>query len=126
MGVALYKHWTKESYSLPRRNKLAVSRVSKSNFFGLFRSLCQRCGRADLLSLSSYSQAKMSAMSFQLAKQQFFQALGVHGYGAWISKPLEEKSFEAGEGTGCNGTSVHMGYGSSRNGGAVEHKQEES
>ncbi|AWO96561.1 putative double-stranded RNA-specific adenosine deaminase [Scophthalmus maximus] len=114
------------AFHMIKRNKLAVSRVSKSNFFGLFRSLCQRCGRADLLSLSSYSQAKMSAMSFQLAKQQFFQALGVHGYGAWISKPLEEKSFEAGEGTGCNGTSVHMGYGSSRNGGAVEHKQEES
>uniref|UniRef100_A0A8C9YNY3 Adenosine deaminase RNA specific n=1 Tax=Sander lucioperca TaxID=283035 RepID=A0A8C9YNY3_SANLU len=62
-------------------NKLSVSRVSKSNLFGLFRSLCQRCGRVDLLSLPSYSQAKMSAMSFQLAKQQFFRALSSHGYG---------------------------------------------
>ncbi len=63
-------------------------------------------------------------MSFQLAKQQFFQALGVHGYGAWIGKPLEEKSFETGEGMGNNGASVPAGYGSSRNGGAVEFKQE--
>uniref|UniRef100_A0A667Z989 Adenosine deaminase RNA specific n=1 Tax=Myripristis murdjan TaxID=586833 RepID=A0A667Z989_9TELE len=75
-------------------HKLDVSRVSKSNLFRLFRSLCQRCGRADLLTLPSYAQAKMSALAFQLAKQQFFQALNVHGYGAWIGKPLEEKSFE--------------------------------
>uniref|UniRef100_A0A8C9YSF5 Adenosine deaminase RNA specific n=1 Tax=Sander lucioperca TaxID=283035 RepID=A0A8C9YSF5_SANLU len=105
-------------------NKLSVSRVSKSNLFGLFRSLCQRCGRVDLLSLPSYSQAKMSAMSFQLAKQQFFRALSSHGYGAWIGKPLEEKSFESGEGK--NGTGVPVGYGSSRNGGAMEFKQEEA
>lgn len=36
----------------------------------------------------------MAAMSFQVAKQQFFDALGSHGYGAWIGKPLEEKSFD--------------------------------
>uniref|UniRef100_UPI0037E82824 double-stranded RNA-specific adenosine deaminase isoform X2 n=1 Tax=Semicossyphus pulcher TaxID=241346 RepID=UPI0037E82824 len=107
-------------------NKLSVSRVSKSNLFTLFRSLCQRCGRTDLLTLPSYSHAKMSAMSFQLAKQQFFRALSVHGYGAWIGKPLEEKSFEAGEGTGNNGGSLSVGYGSSRNGGAMEYKQEEA
>lgn len=118
---------TKEpSKCLPSRNKQAVSRVSKSNVFGLFRSLCQRCGRTDLLSLPSYAQAKMSAMSFQLAKQQFFRALSVHGYGAWIGKPLEEKSFEAGEGTGNNGASLPVGYGSSRNGGTMEYKQEEA
>lgn len=107
-------------------NKLAVSRVSKSNLFCLFRSLCQRCGRTDLLSLPSYAQAKMSAMHFQLAKQQFFQALSVHGYGAWIGKPLEEKSFESGEGMGNNGASVPLGHGNSRNGGAMEFKQEEA
>ncbi|XP_068998834.1 double-stranded RNA-specific adenosine deaminase [Embiotoca jacksoni] len=106
--------------------KLAVSRVSKSNLFCLFRSLCQRCGRTDLLSLPSYAQAKMSAMCFQQAKQHFFKALSVHGYGAWIGKPLEEKSFESGEGGWNNGSSVPVGYGSSRNGGAVEYKQEEA
>uniref|UniRef100_A0A3Q3VTX1 Uncharacterized protein n=1 Tax=Mola mola TaxID=94237 RepID=A0A3Q3VTX1_MOLML len=84
-------------------NKLSVSRVSKSNLFALFRVLCLRCGRTDLLSLPSYSQAKKSALSFQLVKQQFFQALCNHGYGSWIGKPLEEKSFEAGERTGNNG-----------------------
>lgn len=112
-------------WCLPSSNKLSVSRVSKSNLFALFRSLCQRCGRTDLLSLPSYSQAKMSALSFQLAKQQFFQALGAQGYGAWIGKPLEEKSFEAGEGTGNNGASIPVGYSSSSNGGAMEYKQEE-
>uniref|UniRef100_A0A4W5Q7V9 Adenosine deaminase RNA specific n=1 Tax=Hucho hucho TaxID=62062 RepID=A0A4W5Q7V9_9TELE len=74
--------------------KLDVSRVSKSNIFRQFRLLCQQCGRQDLLALPSYAQAKMAAMSFQVAKQQFFGALGSHGYGAWIGKPLEEKSFD--------------------------------
>ncbi|CAB1334558.1 unnamed protein product [Coregonus sp. 'balchen'] len=74
--------------------KLDVSRVSKSNIFRQFRSLCQQCGRQDLLALPSYAQAKMAAVSFQVAKQQFFEALGSHGYGAWIGKPLEEKSFD--------------------------------
>nr|ARI70656.1 RNA-specific adenosine deaminase [Epinephelus malabaricus] len=107
-------------------NKLSVSRVSKSNLFCLFRTLCQRCGRTDLLSLPSYAQAKMSATSFQMAKQQFFRALSSHGYGAWIGKPLEEKSFESGEGNGNNGANVPVGYSSSRNGGAMEYKQDEA
>lgn len=67
----------------------------------------------------------MSALSFQLAKQQFFQALGAQGYGAWIGKPLEEKSFEAGERTGNNGASIPVGYSGSSNGGAMVYKQEE-
>uniref|UniRef100_A0A8C5F0L2 Adenosine deaminase RNA specific n=1 Tax=Gouania willdenowi TaxID=441366 RepID=A0A8C5F0L2_GOUWI len=71
--------------------KLAVSRVSKSNLFGVFHTLCQRSGRTQLLALHSYAQAKMAATSFQTVKQQFFHALNSHGYGAWISKPLEEK-----------------------------------
>uniref|UniRef100_A0AAQ4Q346 Adenosine deaminase RNA specific n=1 Tax=Gasterosteus aculeatus aculeatus TaxID=481459 RepID=A0AAQ4Q346_GASAC len=98
-------------------NKLSVSRVSKSNLFCLFRSVCQRSGRADLLTLPSYSQAKLSATSFQQAKHNFFRALSGHGYGAWIGKPLEEKSFESGEGNRNNGASLPVGYGSSRNGG---------
>nr|XP_020462845.1 double-stranded RNA-specific adenosine deaminase [Monopterus albus] len=107
-------------------NKLGISRVSKSNLFSLFRTLCQRCGRIDLLSLPSYAQAKMSAMSFQLAKQQFFQALSAHGYGAWIGKPLEEKNFEARDEREKNGADVLLGYGSSRNRGPMEYKQDEA
>uniref|UniRef100_A0A9J7WUQ6 Adenosine deaminase RNA specific n=1 Tax=Cyprinus carpio carpio TaxID=630221 RepID=A0A9J7WUQ6_CYPCA len=74
--------------------KMEVSRVSKSNLFRLFHTLCQRAGRADLLALPSYAHAKMAATSFQDAKRLFFLALNQHGYGAWIGKPLEEKSFE--------------------------------
>lgn len=108
----------------PSSNKLSVSRVTKSNLFALFRAACQRCGRTDLLSLPSYSQAKMAALSFQLAKQQFFQALTAHGYGTWIGKPLEEKSFEAGESSWNNEGSVPVGHSSSSNGGPMEIKQE--
>ncbi|ROL47867.1 Double-stranded RNA-specific adenosine deaminase [Anabarilius grahami] len=74
--------------------KMEVSRVSKSNLFRLFQALCQGAGRADLLALPSYAHAKMAATSFQDAKRLFFLALNQHGYGAWIGKPLEEKSFE--------------------------------
>ncbi|XP_056299950.1 double-stranded RNA-specific adenosine deaminase [Pseudoliparis swirei] len=106
-------------------NKLCVSRVSKSNLFCLFRSVCERSGRTDLLTLPCYSQAKLLAMSFQLTKQHFFRALSNHGYGAWIGKPMEEKSFESGEGNRNNG-GVPVGYGSSRNGAAAEVKQEDA
>jgi len=64
-------------------------------------------------------------MSFQLTKQHFFRALSNHGYGAWIGKPMEEKSFESGEGNRNNG-GVPVGYGSSRNGAAAEVKQEDA
>ncbi|XP_065814401.1 double-stranded RNA-specific adenosine deaminase isoform X1 [Labrus bergylta] len=108
-------------------SKLSTSRVSKANLFTLFRSLCQRCGRTDLLALPSYTQAKMSAFFFQQAKQQFFRALSVHGYGAWIGKPLEEKSFDAKEGIRNNGAAgVSVGFGSSRNGATMEYKQDEA
>uniref|UniRef100_A0A8C6TSG9 A to I editase domain-containing protein n=1 Tax=Neogobius melanostomus TaxID=47308 RepID=A0A8C6TSG9_9GOBI len=65
-------------------NKLDVSRVCKANLFCLFQALCQRSGRNELISLSSYAQAKMLAQNFQKAKRLFFQALSVQGYGAWI------------------------------------------
>ncbi|XP_064210623.1 double-stranded RNA-specific adenosine deaminase isoform X2 [Anguilla rostrata] len=90
--------------------KLDVSRVSKSNMLRLFRALCQRAGRADLLQQPSYAHAKMAAEAFQRAKAQFFQALSAHGYGAWIGKPLEEKSFEArGESAGIQGSVNNAG-----------------
>uniref|UniRef100_A0A8C9W129 Adenosine deaminase RNA specific n=1 Tax=Scleropages formosus TaxID=113540 RepID=A0A8C9W129_SCLFO len=95
--------------------KLDVSRVSKSNMFRLFRALCQLRGRSDLLVLSSYAHAKMAAKSFQTAKAQFFHALSAHGYGAWIGKPLEEKSFE-GQRKG--------GYRRGRDGKGLSYKQE--
>ncbi|CAL8247248.1 unnamed protein product [Lota lota] len=116
-----------------------VSRVSKSNLFRQFRSVCELCGRHDLLSLPSYSQAKVSALTFQLAKQNFFQALHVHGYGAWIGKPLEEKSFESAESVfilGGGGAAVAYGgtsndnnsssNTSNNNGGITEIKQEQA
>lgn len=99
-----------------------MSRVTKSNLFCLFRALCQRCGRSDLLCLSSYGQAKMSAVPFQIAKQQFFKSLSDHGYGAWISKPMEEKNFEVTEGN-RNNTCLPLGYGNGKREEAMECKE---
>ncbi|XP_018087389.1 adenosine deaminase, RNA-specific S homeolog isoform X1 [Xenopus laevis] len=74
-------------------SKLEISRVSKLHMFTLFQELCLLRGRHDLLALSSYSDVKATAASYQTAKGQFFKALQEMGYGNWISKPQEEKCF---------------------------------
>ncbi|KAM4690857.1 double-stranded RNA-specific adenosine deaminase [Rhinophrynus dorsalis] len=73
--------------------KLEVSRVSKLHMFALFQELCSRRNRDDLLKFSSYSDIKAAAIPYQDAKGQFLRALQQMGYGNWISKPQEEKSF---------------------------------
>lgn len=87
-------------------SKLEVSCVSKSNMFRIFRDVCKRAGRHDLLSLTSYAHAKMAARSFQQAKEQFYKALSQLGYGTWIGRPQEEKSFEASESGAQNSVSA--------------------
>ncbi|NXK68119.1 DSRAD deaminase, partial [Sylvietta virens] len=73
--------------------KLEVSRVSKRKMFTLFRQLCAKNDRKDLLSFSVYSDAKEKATAYQAAKQCFFSALEELGYGSWIRKPQEEENF---------------------------------
>ncbi|XP_039219232.1 double-stranded RNA-specific adenosine deaminase isoform X1 [Crotalus tigris] len=73
--------------------KLDMSRVSKQNLFVLFRLLCAKMGREDLQNFTVYSEAKGSAVPYQSAKQQFFWGLQEMGYGSWICKPQEEKTF---------------------------------
>ncbi|NXO43510.1 DSRAD deaminase, partial [Locustella ochotensis] len=73
--------------------KLEVSRVSKREMFALFRQLCAKNGRKDLLSFSVYSDAKEAATAYQAAKQCFFSTLEELGYGSWIRKPQEEENF---------------------------------
>ncbi|XP_063276359.1 double-stranded RNA-specific adenosine deaminase isoform X2 [Prinia subflava] len=73
--------------------KLEVSRVSKRKMFTLFRQLCAKSSRKDLLSFSVYSDAKEAATAYQAAKQCFFSTLEELGYGSWIRKPQEEENF---------------------------------
>ncbi|KAK9391064.1 double-stranded RNA-specific adenosine deaminase [Crotalus adamanteus] len=73
--------------------KLDMSRVSKQNLFVLFQLLCAKMGREDLQNFTVYSEAKGSAVPYQSAKQQFFWGLQEMGYGSWICKPQEEKTF---------------------------------
>ncbi|XP_013919460.1 PREDICTED: double-stranded RNA-specific adenosine deaminase [Thamnophis sirtalis] len=73
--------------------KLDVSRVSKQSLFQLFRQLCVKMVREDLKKFAAYSEAKESAADYQSAKQQFFWGLQEMGYGSWICKPQEEKTF---------------------------------
>uniref|UniRef100_H3B681 Adenosine deaminase RNA specific n=1 Tax=Latimeria chalumnae TaxID=7897 RepID=H3B681_LATCH len=73
--------------------RLEISRVSKINMYQLFQQICTKTDRKDLLSHGSYQEAKEAATDFQKAKVHFVQALEQMGYGNWIRKPLEEKSF---------------------------------
>ncbi|XP_061461540.1 double-stranded RNA-specific adenosine deaminase isoform X3 [Rhineura floridana] len=73
--------------------KLDVSRVSKRNLFALFQLLCAKMDRKGLQKLTVYSEAKEAAITYQSAKRQFFWALQEMGYGSWICKPQEEKTF---------------------------------
>ncbi|XP_030042269.1 double-stranded RNA-specific adenosine deaminase isoform X3 [Microcaecilia unicolor] len=73
--------------------KLDVSRVSKLNMFTLFKELCEKTSRQDLLEYATYSEVKQAAMDYQAAKEHFFKAVEAMGYGSWICKPQEEKSF---------------------------------
>ncbi|NXU61412.1 DSRAD deaminase, partial [Horornis vulcanius] len=73
--------------------KLEVSRVSKRKMFTLFRQLCAKNSREDLLSFSVYSDAKEAARAYQAAKQCFFSTLQELGYGSWIRKPQDEENF---------------------------------
>ncbi|XP_054850593.1 double-stranded RNA-specific adenosine deaminase isoform X2 [Eublepharis macularius] len=73
--------------------KLDVSRVSKRNLFVLFQELCAKMDRKALQNLTVYSEAKDAAFTYQGAKRSFFWALQEMGYGSWICKPQEEKTF---------------------------------
>ncbi|XP_063002142.1 double-stranded RNA-specific adenosine deaminase isoform X2 [Elgaria multicarinata webbii] len=73
--------------------KLDVSRVSKTNLFALFQLLCAKMDRLGLQKFTVYSEAKEAAVTYQSAKRQFFWALQEMGYGSWICKPQEEKTF---------------------------------
>ncbi|XP_069074311.1 double-stranded RNA-specific adenosine deaminase isoform X2 [Pleurodeles waltl] len=73
--------------------KLDVSRVSKQNIYQLYQELCRKTSRDDLLSLASYSDVKEAAVDYNTNKEHFVQTLAELGYGNWICKPQEEKSF---------------------------------
>ncbi|XP_053331027.1 double-stranded RNA-specific adenosine deaminase isoform X2 [Spea bombifrons] len=73
--------------------KLEVSRVTKLRMFSMFQELCRQHKREDLLHFSTYGDIKAAATSYQKAKGLFFKALESMGYGNWIGKPQEEKSF---------------------------------
>eukprot|EP00061_Rhincodon_typus_P013459 g39840.t1 len=60
--------------------QLDVSRVSKINLYDLFRQLCKKNERQDLLAMASYSDAKAAAADFQNARTLFFKALEQMNY----------------------------------------------
>lgn len=73
--------------------KLEVSRVSKVHMFKLFQQLCRKMNRLDLLTINSYSEAKVATHDYRQARVHFLKALDNMGYGEWICKPIEEKTF---------------------------------
>ncbi|XP_060559029.1 uncharacterized protein LOC132719290 isoform X2 [Ruditapes philippinarum] len=69
------------------------SRCSKHNLFTSFKSLCEKFGRQDLLSVNSYNEAKMAAQDFVSAKETMLRRFKENGFGKWVSKPVEEEMF---------------------------------
>ncbi|XP_078577057.1 uncharacterized protein LOC144862455 isoform X6 [Branchiostoma floridae x Branchiostoma japonicum] len=71
-----------------------VSKVSKSSLYVLFRTLCSKMNRDDLLTAKTYHQAKLMAKEFQKAKAALFEVCEKNGYGKWMQKPPEEEMFQ--------------------------------
>ncbi|KAI8503337.1 hypothetical protein Bbelb_191580 [Branchiostoma belcheri] len=71
-----------------------VSKVSKSSLYVLFRTLCSKMNRDDLLAAKTYHQAKLMAKEFQTAKAALFEICEKNGYGKWMQKPPEEEMFQ--------------------------------
>ncbi|XP_066270152.1 double-stranded RNA-specific adenosine deaminase-like isoform X6 [Branchiostoma lanceolatum] len=71
-----------------------VSKVSKSSLYVLFRTLCSKMNRDDLLTAKTYHQAKLMAKEFQQAKAALFEVCEKNGYGKWMQKPPEEEMFQ--------------------------------
>ncbi|CAL4094177.1 unnamed protein product [Meganyctiphanes norvegica] len=71
----------------------SISKVSKRTIYGLFRNLCSKIGRSDLLSVKTYKDAKLLATDYQTAKGILIKLCDENGYGKWMQKPAEEKMF---------------------------------
>ncbi|NXG06068.1 ADAD1 protein, partial [Sakesphorus luctuosus] len=70
-----------------------ASRLCKAAMFSRFRLLCREAGRADLLQIPTYRQAKVESQLYQEAKRLLQSSLEQHDYGSWIVKSPHIEQF---------------------------------
>ena len=73
------------------------SRISKASLFSLFVTLCEQSGCSDVVSTTTYSDAKKTSLAYHQAKQTLFDHCKKKGYGHWVKKPDELELFTIGK-----------------------------
>jgi double-stranded RNA-specific adenosine deaminase len=75
------------------KNSPTPSRVCKASLYDLFRGICSKAQREDLLQAETYREAKDKATDFQSAKRSMYECFRKSKYGSWVSKPSEQELF---------------------------------
>ncbi|KAJ7406763.1 hypothetical protein WISP_131579 [Willisornis vidua] len=84
----------KTTESSPFQSGLCLaSRLCKAAMFSRFRLLSREAGRADLLQIPTYRQAKVESQLYQEAKRLLQSSLEQHDYGSWIVKSPHIEQF---------------------------------
>ncbi|NWV53989.1 ADAD1 protein, partial [Daphoenositta chrysoptera] len=76
-----------------RSGSCLASRLCKAAMFSRFRMLAREAGRADLLQLATYHEAKIKSQLYQEAKILLQSYLEQHSYGSWIVKSPHIEQF---------------------------------
>lgn len=74
-------------------NSPTPSRICKASLYNLFKGICSKAQRDDLLNSETYREAKDKATGFQSAKRLMFECIRKSKYGSWVSKPPEQEMF---------------------------------
>lgn len=74
-------------------NSPTPSRICKASLYNLFKEICAKSQRDDLLNAETYREAKEKATGFQSAKRLMFECFRKSKYGSWVSKPAEQEMF---------------------------------
>ncbi|KAF2899998.1 hypothetical protein ILUMI_06191 [Ignelater luminosus] len=70
-----------------------ISRICKQNLMKRFVNICKSFSFGIKMP-SYYSEAKLAAGKYNMAKNQLFQAFSKAGLGSWVEKPIEQDQFE--------------------------------
>ena len=74
-------------------NSPTPSRICKASLYNMFKEVCAKAQRDDLLQSDTYREAKEKATDFQSAKRAMFEGFRKSKYGSWVSKPPEQEIF---------------------------------
>ena len=67
--------------------------MSKLRIYSLFKDVCKKYNRPDLLAAESYGEAKSGVEDFNAAKSLMHSKFKKSYKSTWVSKPPEEEMF---------------------------------